>query len=205
MIRRGRREVGLHGNAEDRLGPEPLRRDRADLAQRAGGAVDGVRYHYLRCLYHETLGFVEQAGFAYDTSLAFAEHEGFRCGASFPFRPYDLKGERPRDLVELPLAIMDTSLLEPQYRHLEAAAAERACREILDRVRAGGGGIALLWHNNRFDRRSARGYDDVYWRLVEQAAAEGAFVGSAGNVVGRWLERIGANGPTGQATGEAPA
>jgi hypothetical protein len=189
MIRCGRREVGLHGNAEDRLGTMPLLRDRTDLAERAGGEVDGIRYHYLRCLYHETLDFVEQAGFAYDTSLAFAEHEGFRCGTSFPFRPYDLQGERPRNLVELPLAIMDTSLLEPQYRHLEAAAAEQACRDIVDRVRSGGGGVTVLWHNNRFDRRSARGYDDVYWRLVEQATAEGAFVGSAGQVVDRWLRQ----------------
>ena len=189
MMRRGRREVGLHGNAEDRQMPEPLRRDRDTLAERAGAAVEGIRYHYLRCLYHETLGYVEHAGFAYDTSLAFAEHEGFRCGASFPFRPYDLQGERPRDLVELPLAIMDTSLLEPQYRHLEAAAAERACHGVLDRVRAAGGGVAILWHNNRFDRRSARGYDELYWRLVERATAEGACVGSAGHVVRRWLER----------------
>ena len=124
MLRRGRREVGLHGNAEDRLGAAPLAADRADLAARSQAAVAGVRYHYLRCLYHETLAYVEQAGFAYDTSLAFAEHEGFRCGVSFPFRPYDLRAERPRDIVELPLAVMDTSLLEPQYRRLDAAAAE---------------------------------------------------------------------------------
>ena len=188
MLRRGRREVGLHGNAEDRLGAAPLAADRADLAARSQAAVAGVRYHYLRCLYHETLAYVEQAGFAYDTSLAFAEHEGFRCGVSFPFRPYDLRAERPRDLVELPLAVMDTSLLEPQYRHLDAAAAEEACHAVLDKVRAAGGAVAILWHNNRFDHRSARGYDDVYWRLVERARADGALVGGAGDLVRRWRE-----------------
>ena len=148
-----------------------------------------MRYHYLRCLYHETLAYVEQAGFAYDTSLAFAEHEGFRCGVSFPFRPYDLRAERPRDIVELPLAVMDTSLLEPQYRHLDADAAEEACHAVLDMGRAAGGAVAILWHNNRFDRRSARGYDDVYWRLVERARADGAQVGGAGDLVRRWEEQ----------------
>ena len=139
MMRRGGREVGLHGNAEDRTGVAPLSLDRADLARRAQDTVAGIRYHYLRCLYHETLAYVEQAGFAYDTSLAFAEHEGFRCGISSPFHPYDLGNERPRELVELPLAIMDTSLLEPQYRHLDAAAAETACSEVLAKVRSAGG------------------------------------------------------------------
>ncbi|MCX6373785.1 MAG: hypothetical protein NTX16_12070 [Actinobacteria bacterium] len=191
MLRRGRREVGLHGNDADRRSAAALRRDRGDLARRAAADIAGVRYHYLRCLYHETLRLVEDAGFTYDTSLAFAEHEGFRCGASFPFHPYDLEAERPLRLLELPLAIMDTSLMGRRYRALDAAGAERACRDLLSRVRAGGGGVAVLWHNNRFDRRSAQGYDDVYWRLVDWARAEGGLVTSAGEIVRRWQQNLG--------------
>jgi len=191
LLRRGRREIGLHGNDADRGSASALRLDRDDLARRSAAEITGVRYHYLRCLYHETLRIVEDAGFTYDTSLAFAEHEGFRCGASFPFHPYHLDEERPLRLLELPLAIMDTSLMGPQYRALDAAGAERACRNLLARVRAGGGGVAILWHHNRFDRRSARGYDDVYWRLVEWARAEGALVTSAGEIVRRWQEGTG--------------
>ena len=191
MLRRGRREVGLHGNDADRGSVSALRLDRDDLARRSEADISGVRYHYLRCLYHETLPLVEAAGFTYDTSLAFAEHEGFRCGASFPFHPYHLDEERPLRLLELPLAIMDTSLMGPQYRALDAAGAERACRDLLTRVRAGGGGVAILWHNNRFDPRSAQGYDDVYWRLVEWAQAEGGLVTSAEEIVRRWLDSTG--------------
>jgi hypothetical protein len=58
-------------------------------------------------------------------------------------------------------------------------------------VRAGGGGVAILWHNNRFDRRSAQGYDDVYWRLVEWAQAEGGLVTSAEEIVRRWQQGTG--------------
>jgi len=191
MLRRGRREIGLHGNDTDRGGAGALRLDRDDLARRSSADVSGIRYHYLRCLYHETLSFVEEAGFTYDTSLAFAEHEGFRCGASFPFHPYHLDEERPLRLLELPLALMDTSLMGRRYRALDAAGAERAGRDLLSRVRAGGGGVAILWHNNRFDRRSARGYDEVYWRLVEWAQAEGGLVTSAGEIVRRWLKGTG--------------
>jgi hypothetical protein len=191
MLRRGRREVGLHGNDADRGSAGALQLDREDLARRSAAGITGIRYHYLRCLYHETLRHVDDAGFTYDTSLAFAEHEGFRCGASFPFHPYDLDEERPLRLLELPLAIMDTSLMGPQYRALDAAGAEHACRDLLSRVRGSGGGVAILWHNNRFDPRSARGYDDVYWRLVEWAQAEGGLVTSAEAIVRRWQERTG--------------
>ncbi len=188
LVRDAGREVGLHGNDADRLGVEPLTRDRDDLRSRAGDSVTGIRYHYLRALYHETLPYLEKVGFEYDTSLAFAEHEGFRCGCSFPFHPYSLAEERPLDLIELPLAVMDGTLQEPHYRDLAAADAERAAASVLARALRSGGAVSLLWHNNRFDPRVSRGYDAVYWHLVDQAVAHGAYCGRAADIVARWRE-----------------
>jgi len=191
VLRRAGREVGLHGNDADRLGVGPLEDDRRELRARAGAEVRGIRYHYLRCLYHETLPFVDAAGFDYDSSLAFAEHEGFRCGTALPFHPYCLAAERPLRLVELPLAVMDTTLQQPQYRGLAAAQAEEAARDVLERARAAGGAVALLWHNVRFDRRAAQGYDEVYWRLVDWTRARGGAAAPAGDVVARWRGAVG--------------
>jgi hypothetical protein len=182
------REVGLHGNDADRLALADLEEDRHGLSGRAGRAVTGIRYHYLRALYHETLPMLEEAGFTYDTTLAFAEHEGFRCGCSFPFSPYSLEEERPLDLVELPLAVMDGTLQEAHYRGLAAADAEYAAASVLGRALRSGGAVSLLWHNNRFDKRVSRGYDRVYWRLVDQALAHGAWCASAEEIVRRWKE-----------------
>jgi Family of unknown function (DUF7033) len=188
LVTQAHREVGLHGNDADRLALDEIARDRDDLAARAGQPVTGVRYHYLRALYHETLPMLEQAGFAYDTTLAFAEHEGFRCGCSFPFRPYSLAQERPLDLVELPLAVMDGTLQESHYRDLGAAVAEKAAAAVLARALRSGGAVSLLWHNNRFDKRVSRGYDKVYWRLLDQALARGAWCTSAADIVARWKD-----------------
>jgi hypothetical protein len=204
LLRRGRREVGLHGNDADRNGAAAVAGDRDDLARRAGSEVSGMRYHYLRCLYHETLAHLEEAGLDYDSSLAFAEHEGFRCGVSFPFHPYSLSAERPLRLLELPLAIMDTSLHGAQYRALSAAAAERVSREVLGRARTAGGAAAVLWHNLRFDPRTAQGYDDVYWRLIDWARAEGALLTSASVIAHRWRERTGP-GTAAEAAAAKPA
>lgn len=191
LLRRHGREIGLHGNDADRLGVEALAQDRESLAAASGNDIRGMRYHFLRCLYHETLPFLERAGFSYDTSLAFAEREGYRCGCSFPFRPYFLEEERPLDLVELPLAVMDGTLQGSHYRGLTAAEAERAAAGVLDRAARGGGAVSILWHNNRFDRRLARGYDDVYWRLVDHTLAGGGWVTSAGDIVARWRQATG--------------
>ena len=81
------REVGLHGNDADRLSLDELTEDRHSLSGRAGRAVTGIRYHYLRALYHETLPMLEQAGFTYDTTLAFAEQRGVPLRLLVPVPP----------------------------------------------------------------------------------------------------------------------
>jgi len=191
LLARHGREIGLHGNDADRLGVDALTGDRDLLARRAGCSVGGVRYHYLRCLYHETLPLLERAGLSYDSSLAFAEREGFRCGCSWPFRPYSLAEERPLDLIELPLALMDSGLQGAQYRALDGQAAERVSVALLERVAANGGAVAVLWHNNRFDHRSAQGYDDVYWRLLDWIAAHDGLATTAGDIVARYRAAAG--------------
>ena len=196
LLARHRREIGLHGNDADRLGLDPLIDDRALLARTARAEVHGIRYHYLRCLYHETLPLLERARFSYDTSLAFAEHEGFRCGCSFPFRPYSLAEERPLDLVELPLAVMDGTLQQPHYRNLPAHEAERTAAAVFALVRASGGASSLLWHNSRFDPRLSRGYDEVYWKLVEGVREQGGIATSAGSIVARWRKTFGLPEPS---------
>src|SRR5437870_901159 len=80
------------------------------LTALTGAAVRGLRFHNLRGGYG-TLPAVAAAGFEYDSSLAFAEEPGFNAGIARPFRPYDWSQDRPLDLIEIPLAIMDTSLL----------------------------------------------------------------------------------------------
>ncbi len=191
LLRSAKREIGLHGNDRDRSDLNGLIADRNDLETRCGAAIDGMRYHYLRCRYHETLPLLDKAGFTYDSSIAFAEHEGLRCGFSYPFHPYDLGRERPLDIVELPLALMDTTLAEPHHRNLDADAAHAASLAVLQRLRASGGGAALLWHNVRFDAAGADGYDQLYWELVDWIRAHGGVALPAAELVRRWRERSG--------------
>jgi hypothetical protein len=191
LLRTRGAEVGLHGNERDRRDLNGLRADRDSLQAAAGAAVVGMRYHYLRCLYHETLPLLDEAGFLYDASLGYAEREGFRNGCSFPFHPYDLTNERPLRLVELPLAIMDSTLQEQHYRGLSAGDALPAALAVLERVRAAGGAVSVLWHQNRFDEFLGLGFGGVYWQLVRWANEHGAACVTAESVVRRWLERQG--------------
>jgi hypothetical protein len=165
-------EVGLHGSytsAED-----PLRLEReAKALQELAGELAGQRYHFLRVDPFTNLAPLAGLGFRYDSSLGFADAPGFRAGIAHPFRPWSEELAAPLPLVEIPLALMDTTLAEPQYLGLTAEQAEVRALTLLDRAAEDGGGFSILWHTNRFDRATAAGWDRLYERILDGVVERG--------------------------------
>src|SRR5215470_15449470 len=183
-------EIGLHGSytAADDL--ERLARERALLAQLDGPLI-GQRYHYLRVDPHRNLAPLAGIGFRYDTSLGFPDSLGFRAGIAHPFRPWDSERDRPALLVEVPLAVMDATLAEERYAGLSAAEAKPHVLALLDWAAEHGGGFSILWHPERFDRPSARGWDRLYFELVDAVRERGGICLAAGELAGLAAEQLG--------------
>jgi hypothetical protein len=133
------------------------------------GSIAGVRYHYLRLDPHRNLAPL--AGrFAYDSTLGYADALGFR-GSARPFRPWDVDRDEPLDLVEIPMAAMDATLAEPHYLRLTPDAASQQLDEMLDRAAELGAAFSVIWHTERFDPATARGWDRVYFQLIDGVKA----------------------------------
>ena len=174
-------EVGLHGSYRAAADGALLAEEHRVLGALAGD-VAGQRYHYLRVDPHTNLTPLDSLGFRYDTTLGFPDALGFRAGIAHPFRPWDLVHDRPHALVEVPLAAMDVTLAEERYLGLSARAAEPRLIRLLDWAAAHGGGFALLWHPDRFDRATGRGWDALYYRLLEAVRERGGVCLSAGEL-----------------------
>ena len=183
-------EVGLHGSYRAAEELERLARERALLAQLDGPLI-GQRYHYLRVDPHRNLAPLAGIGFRYDTSLGFPDALGFRAGIAHPFRPWDFERERPADLVEVPLAVMDATLAEERYAGLSAAEAKPRVLALLDWAAEHGGGFSILWHPERFDGPSARGWDRLYFELIEAVRERGGICLAAGELAGLAADRFG--------------
>jgi peptidoglycan/xylan/chitin deacetylase (PgdA/CDA1 family) len=186
-------EVGLHGSylaAEDL---DRLASERALLAQLDGPLV-GHRYHYLRVDPHRNLVRLEDLGFRYDTSLGFPDALGFRAGIAHPFRVWDMTRDRSSDLVEVPLAVMDATLAEERYEGLSAAAAKPRVLALLDWAAEHGGGFSILWHPERFDAPSARGWDRLYFEVMDAVRERGGVCMSAGELAAAAAEQLGLPG-----------
>lgn len=106
----------------------------------------GGRQDFLRWT-PETWGVWEAEGIAYDASVGFADHIGFRAGTCHPYRPWLLDQGREANLLEIPLIAMDSTLLS--YMCVSEEEALEKTRHCIDRCRVVGGVFTLLWHNTR--------------------------------------------------------
>jgi peptidoglycan/xylan/chitin deacetylase (PgdA/CDA1 family) len=198
-LRSGGAEIGLHGSytaAED----EQQLAAEAQALHALAGELDGHRYHYLRVDPHRNLRPLDRLGFRYDTSLGFADRIGFRAGIAHPFRPWDFAADRPLDLVEIPLAVMDATLAEQRYMGLTAAEAEPRLEALLDRAAASGGAFSVLWHPDRFDPAQARGWDRLYFRLIGAIRERGGVCVTCEELAAEAASRL----PPGATYSEAP-
>lgn len=124
----------------------------------------GGRQHYLRFDVDTTWKYWDLAGLKYDSTVGYAEHEGFRCGTCHPFRPFDIDGDRELEIIEIPLIVMEATL--KSYRGLTYEEGLASILELIDKCRGVEGVFTLLWHNASIYRGWEKWFDGVYKRIL---------------------------------------
>lgn len=154
-------ECGVQPGYSTFRSPEKLRREINLLREILGDEPLGGRQHYLRwCV--DTWIHWEMCGLAYDSTLSYADHIGFRAGTCLPYRPWLLSLNRTADLLEIPLLVMDRTLLG--YMKLSEEASVEAVRICAERCRRVGGVFTMIWHNNTLLEPK---YRSLYLRLLK--------------------------------------
>jgi peptidoglycan/xylan/chitin deacetylase (PgdA/CDA1 family) len=176
-------EVGLHGGHRAYNDLAQLRKEKDALERASGRKAVGYRSHYLKLQVPETWHLLGQAGFAYDSTLGYADAIGFRNGMCHPHRPVDPETGKAVPVLEIPLAVMDDSLFK--YMRLDTAAALNAVLRLAGTVEACGGVLTLLWHNTYFRHKPTR---DLYTKLLEHCASRNAWL-TSGEELCRWWDR----------------
>jgi peptidoglycan/xylan/chitin deacetylase (PgdA/CDA1 family) len=174
-------EIGLHPSYTAAEDLDVLAAEKRALEALAG-PIDGLRYHYLRVDPHRNMAPLRALGIAHDSSLGWAETLGFRAGIAQAFRPWGFERDEPLDLVEIPLAAMDATLAEPRYLGLSVAEAEHRLVGLLDVAAEHGGAFSVVWHTERFDPGSARGWDRLWFRFIDAVRERGGVCLTAGEL-----------------------
>ena len=182
-------DIGLHPSflAHDDL--PMLRAEQEKLRAVLGRAPASVRQHYLRFRYPVTWRNQVEAGFTVDSTLGFAEREGFRGGAPHPFLPFDLEQQRVLPLWEIPLTVMDGTLAH--YRGLDPDESVVRIAQLLETVAEAGGAAVLLFHNTVYDHHDFPGWGQVFERTCDVMADERFYTGNLPDTAQTWAESAG--------------
>lgn len=177
-------EVGVHGAFGAHLNADRLRSE----IQAIGRPVAGGRFHFLQFDVTRSFDVLEAAGLCYDSTLGFAEEIGFRNGIAHPFRPYNLRKDRPHNIVEIPLAIMDTT-----FRVYQKTPHDEILPQIvslLDEAARFGGCLTILWHNNYFSPYKFAGWAQLYRQILEEGRKRRGRLLHAAAVYQEWAPRL---------------
>ncbi|MEO6771872.1 MAG: hypothetical protein ABI467_02490, partial [Kofleriaceae bacterium] len=139
--------------------PELWKLEYDRLARLAPAPVVGGREHYLRFAVPETWRIWDANGMEWDSTLGYADREGFRCGTCYEFPVFDVRAGRRLRLRERPLVAMDATLVG--YRKLDPAATAAVLAGLRAECKKYGGTFMLLWHNSNLDGAWLP-YRDVY-------------------------------------------
>ena len=157
-------EIGYHGSLVSYNNEKIMEKERQRVDAVVLRKPYGCRQHYLKFRIPFTWRYQQRSGLLYDTTLSFADHEGFRCGMCLPFKPYDVLDNHVLDIWELPLIIMEGTL--QSYRKLLPEDGLIKIISMIETVKKHHGLFTILWHNSSFD------YDGEEWKPVYEKMME---------------------------------
>lgn len=160
--------VDVHGSYRSVTEARTLKEEALLLAAVLGGKPQGNRQHWLRFGEHRSLfDEIERAGLLSDSTLGFSDTVGFRNGASFAFPPYNFALEKPYEFLEMPLVLMDASLLACACT-LRTSPQQLAEEILAESRRRAWGGISVLWHNPIEPVQVSSEINSIFWNCAKQ-------------------------------------
>jgi hypothetical protein len=147
-------EIGVHGSYQtfcdlNKTVAQKTILEKALVLAGVQQQVKGNRQHYLRWDSAVTPELLDEAGFEYDSSGAFADHTGFRFGTAQEFSMWGWQSHKKLKLKQRPLVVMECSIILDKYMGLGARKeAYDYIHKLEQCTQHFGGNFTLLWHNS---------------------------------------------------------
>jgi len=164
-------EIGIHGTLESSEDPAAMSGGISRLNDIYDKPVTGIRQHYLKYSNPVTPKIQANSGLQYDATLGFAEQIGFRNSYALPFRLYDFDNRQAFDLWQIPLNVMDVTLLG--YMNVPVEEIPEVIRPILREASRFGALFTMLWHNCNLDNEEFPGIYEVYQKVLKEVMDSG--------------------------------
>lgn len=186
-------EIALHAGYNTREKTSHFTVEKEKLEQVAQTEVLGLRHHYWHMgkNFFPTLKKHEEAGFKYDSSLAFNDSLGFRFSAALPFFPFDSLTNEKIGVLQIPVLCMDGNLFYDKSMTTERAM--ETIHEYLDILEKYQGTGSIDWHTRTSYPKGSiyKKWGETYLQILDVLAQKDhVWVVTAEQLYAWWMDRI---------------
>lgn len=138
--------IGLHASYNANKNSAFLITEKENLQKISNAEIKGLRHHYWHLGSDENLALKNHydAGFSYDSSLAFNEHIGFRRNAAMPYYPLDIDKNEVINCLQIPVFCMDGNFF---YKEVNVDKAVQQVKKYIEQIKKFEGVGVIDWHS----------------------------------------------------------
>jgi len=159
--------IGIHPTYNAYNDIEQFKKEKIELENNLNSNIKFGREHYLRFEVPTTWQIWEDNKMKWDSTLSYADKEGFRCGVCYEYSTFNILTREKLNLKEKPLIVMDTSFISYQL-DINPNEMESKIINLIGKVKKYNGEFVFLWHNSSFNTKEWEKYQNIYKRVLER-------------------------------------
>ncbi len=158
-------EVGILSSKASHVSAKAMGGDLRRIKNR----VFGNRFNDLVIRPEKSYRALEKNKVKYDSSFTFFDEVGFRNAYCFPFRLWNFEEDRPAEFLEIPVHILDSSLVKQKFLYSRKDEAIVIIYDFLKEVAKFKGMLGINWHTHYFSDFKYNGWRNVYAEGIKRA------------------------------------
>ncbi|PSM52608.1 hypothetical protein CBLAS_0718 [Campylobacter blaseri] len=160
--------IGIHPTYNAYNDKSQFKNEKKELEENFGVKISFGREHYLRFELPNTWQIWEDNEMQWDSTLGYADKEGFRCGVCYPYSVFNVLTQKKLNLKEKPLIVMDGSLKE--QKNMNSTLMTEKILKLIKKTKKYNGEFVFLWHNSSFNVCEWREYNVSYESAIIEIA-----------------------------------
>ena len=158
--------LGYHPSYSAYNNLELFLKDKEKIENKIEQKLTFGRAHFLRFEIPITWQIWEDAGMKWDSTLSYADREGFRCGVCYPYSVFNILTREKLKLKERPLIVMEGSFATYQP-DMSPTEMKKKIESLMEKVKKYNGEFVFLWHNSSFNTSKWKRYKTVYESILK--------------------------------------
>ncbi len=156
--------IGIHPSYNAYNKNDQFLKEKKELENNLDTKITFGREHYLRFEVPTTWQIWDNNQMSWDSTLSFADKEGFRCGVCYDFSTFNILTRKKLNLKEKPLIMMESSFV--YQKNISPLEMEKKISDLIETVKMYNGNFTMLWHNSSFNILEWKEYKKVFERVL---------------------------------------